>query len=460
LHKSAPVFAEVFSLRDLQSSGSISREKKGLPSFAKSAVSVTENSSSPKASSSPSPPEVVVAGALAIDLSCDFVHSTNSADPVNPQLHTSNPATITQTLGGVGHNVAAALHYLGISVRLCSVVADDVAGAAALHMLSNQGLSTAGIETLRGELRTAQYVAMNNTQKDLFMAMADMRIMEKHQHFGTIWQPHLHSCIPKWLVVDANWDGYSLHEWVTAGKACGALIAFEPVSATKSKRLFASTHRSGALIGVTPHHIVNLATPNKLELASMYIAAREAQLFDREDWWQAIDAMGLSSRGSREELVGISNVSLVDEGVPQQTIQLLPFIPSIVTKLGDKGVLLTQLLRPDDARLKCPTSAPYILSRSHTDNKTIGGIYMRLFPPVEHVTESQIENVNGVGDTFLGVILAGLLASSTTKLDSLIDIAQRGSVMTLKSSEAVSPEISHLRPFLATYNSARVGRET
>jgi pseudouridine-5'-phosphate glycosidase/pseudouridine kinase len=457
LHKSAPGFAEVFSLRDLKSASSISREKKGLPSFAKSAVSVAENSSSPKAS--PSPPEVVVAGALAIDLSCDFVHSTNSADPVNPQLHTSNPATITQTLGGVGHNVAAALHYLGISVRLCSVVADDVAGAAALHMLSNQGLSTAGIETLR-ELRTAQYVAMNNTQKDLFVAMADMRIMEKHQHFGTTWQPHLHSCIPKWLVVDANWDGYSLHEWVTAGKACGALIAFEPVSATKSKRLFASTHRSGALIGVTPHHIVNLATPNKLELASMYIAAREAQLFDREDWWQAIDAMGLSSRGSREELVGISNVSLVDEGVPQQTIQLLPFIPSIVTKLGDKGVLLTQLLRPDDARLKCPTSAPYILSRSHTDNKAIGGIYMRLFPPVEHVTESQIENVNGVGDTFLGVILAGLLASSTTKLDSLIDIAQRGSVMTLKSSEAVSPEISHLRPLLATYNSARVGRET
>lgn len=328
-------------------------------------------------------------------------------------------------------------------MRLCSVIADDVTGVAALKMLGERGLSTTGIEKLRGELRTAQYVAFNNAHRDLFVAMADMRILEKYADFERVWRPHLSACMPKWLVVDANWDERSFHEWLTAGKSSGAFVAYEPVSASKSKRLFASSLRSGTGLGVFPGHNVHLATPNSLELASMHFTAQEAHLFDRRDWWQIINALGLPSTRTHDKLVAITNVSLVKEGVPQKSIQLLPFIPSIMTKLGKNGVLLTQLLQPNDPRLTSPASAPYILSRAHVDSE-IGGVYMRLFPPVEHVPESQIQNVNGVGDTFLGVLIAGLLTRRLTEIESLIDIAQKGSVMTLKSPEAVSPEISKL----------------
>lgn len=407
---------------------------------------INERVSLPDTFSAASSADVVVAGALAVDLSCNLMPSTNSKNPINPLMHTSNPATITPSLGGVGQNVATALHYLGTPVLLCSAIGADVAGAAAKNLLTDRGLSTSGIEVIRGGQPTAQYVAINNTQKDLYVAMADMRIMEEHTDFEKVWRPHLDGCIPKWLVVDANWDEYMLRKWMTLGKEMGALIAYEPVSATKSKRLFASSRGSESILGVIPHHNVNLATPNSMELASMHAAAREAELFDREDWWQAVDAMGLSSHGSRDKLVAITNVALVDAGVPQQSIQLLPFIPSIVTKLGDKGVLLTQLLRPNDAHLTSPTSAPYILSRSLTDSKIIGGVYMRLFPPVEYVSDDQIQSANGVGDTFLGALIAGLL--TTSQIESVIDIAQKGSVMTLKSTESVSPEISNLRSLL------------
>jgi pseudouridylate synthase / pseudouridine kinase len=420
-------------------------KEKVIPTLTNSPTMVDERLSSPDAFSAASSADVIVAGALAIDLSCNFIDSTNSKNPVNLQMHTSNPATITQSLGGVGQNVATALHYLGTPVLLCSAIGDDVAGAAAKKMLANRGLSTSGIEIIRKGLSTAQYVAINSTQKDLFMAMADMRIMEEHADFEQVWQPHLNGCIPKWLVVDANWDKNVLHKWMALGKATGASIAYEPVSVTKSKRLFASSCRSEGTLGVIPRHNVNLATPNSLELASMHAAAREAELFDRDDWWEIVDAMGLSSQGSRDKLVAITNVSLVDAGVPQQSIQLLPFIPSIVTKLGHEGVLLTRLLRPNDARLTSPTSAPYILSRSFKDSKIIGGVYMRLFPPVENLSDDQVQNVNGVGDTFLGVLVAGLLKTGHPEIESLIDIAQKGSVMTLKSTESVSPEISNLR---------------
>ena len=106
----------------------------------------------------------------------------------------------------------------------------------------------------------------------------------------------------------------------------------------------------------------------------MHSAASNADLFEREDWWQIIDTIGLSSSGSREKLVSLTSATLVDEGVPQQSIQLLPYVPTLLTKLGSQGVLMTQLLAKDDARLKSRDSAPYILGRSTDGNDLVGGV--------------------------------------------------------------------------------------
>lgn len=391
--------------------------------------------------------DVIVAGAIAIDSSCDFSGDGKAGNAVNPHLATSNQAMITQTLGGVGQNIATALHYLGTPTLLCSIIGDDVAGASALAMLSERGLSTSGIKHTKNGSRTAQYVAINNSQKDLFLAMADMRILEGQLEFDA-WEAHVNACRPRWLVVDANWDSSTLTKWIMAGKASGTKVAYEPVSVAKSQRLFATGKIEERPLGTIPHHAIDLASPNRLELASMYAAAKEEGFLEREDWWQIVDAMGFSSSGSREKLVGISNTELVDEGIPQQSIQLLPFIPMIVTKLGHQGVLLTRLLSPDDSQLTSQTAAPYILSRSHHNDGIVGGIYMRLFPAVELLPEDEIISVNGVGDTFLGTLIAGLSRETPEKradLDHIINIAQRGSVLSLKSKEAVSPEIRALR---------------
>ena len=55
--------------------------------------------------------------------------ATSPGNGVSPQLHTSNIATISPSVGGVGHNVALAAQLAGggsVSVRLCSYVADDL----------------------------------------------------------------------------------------------------------------------------------------------------------------------------------------------------------------------------------------------------------------------------------------------------------------------------------------------
>ena len=393
--------------------------------------------------------DVVVAGSLAIDLSCDYIPPPSANLSSQPQLHTSNPASITQTLGGVGQNVATALHYLRSSVRLCSSVADDVAGSTAINLLAERGLQTVGVQTRGSRSHTAQYVAVNDAQKHMLLAMADMNILEDTSgDFDSLWKPHFDACKPKWLVVDANWHSNTLRKWLDTAKAAGAKVAFEPVSAAKSRRAFPASLQTDASLAAVPNHSISLATPNALELSSMHDAACDAGLFDREDWWRMIDSIGLSSSGSREKLVSLTNNLLVDQGAPQQSIRLLPFIPCILTTLGEHGVLMTQMLRPGDDRLTSPDAAPYVLSRSTDGNNVIGGVYMRLFPPVETVSSDQVVSVNGVGDTFLGVLIAGLTIQKPRDIVDLVNIAQRGSVMTLKSKETVSPQLSMLQSSL------------
>jgi pseudouridine-5'-phosphate glycosidase/pseudouridine kinase len=402
--------------------------------------------------------DVLVAGSLAIDLSCDYAPLGDGSKEISPFPHTSNPAIIGQSLGGVGHNVALAASYAGSSVLFCSAVADDLSGQAALSALEKENLSAEGVQTLPPSLgvRTAQYVAVNDAKKDLVVAMADMGIMELPEHdlnFNGFWDPILARTKPNWVVVDANWSAGVLAKWITSARKNGARVAFEPVSTAKATRIF-SKEGSGTVIGPSdtiPNHKLNLAAPNNLELASLYHTARNNGLFDSPEWWSIIDGLGMSSSGSRDRLISITSQAIVDEGLPQQSIQLLPFIPCILTKLGPQGVLLTQLLMPNDPRLTSPDSSPYVVSRA-ADNNLIGGVYVRLFPPETVLTSEDIVSVNGAGDTLLGVVVAGLAMESQSKqakrLEDIIPVAQKASLRTLQSPDSVSVEIRGLRTLL------------
>jgi pseudouridine-5'-phosphate glycosidase/pseudouridine kinase len=250
------------------------------------------------------------------------------------------------------------------------------------------------------------------------------------------------------VVVDANWSPELISKRVAAANKHGARIAFEPVSTTKSQALFKVTPESEAPVGefaCVPNNSVSLAAPNEFELAAMYAAARDKGLFDSAGWWRIIDAMGMSSSGSRDRLVAMTSAALVDAGIPQQTIQLLPFLPCIITKLGARGALLTQLLRPGDARLTAPEYSPYILSRAPPTDDLIGGVYMRLFPPAAELADGAIISVNGAGDTLLGAVISGL-ASGQERVENIMPLAQEASLLTLKSAGGVSQNLAQLRP--------------
>jgi len=243
------------------------------------------------------------------------------------------------------------------------------------------------------------------------------------------------------VVVDANWHHLVARGLMRRFSVENVRVAFEPVSVAKSGAIFNPSARHGHGFEVYPQHIIDLATPNQHELAAMHASAKDNELFESQDWWEIIDALGIPDSGARDRFVSLAGQKWTDQGVPIQSIQLLPFIPTILTKLGADGVLLTELLRPDDPRLTDPDESRYILSRQ-VAHKNIGGVYMRLFPPAEVVEDAV--SVNGVGDTFLGVLIAGLARG--LKLDKdLIHLAQTGAILTLRSYKSVSPKLRSLQ---------------
>jgi len=271
--------------------------------------------------------------------------------------------------------------------------------------------------------------------------MADMSIFTRYS-FPEYWSSAVAATRPKWLVVDGNWSETDLRTWINAGREYGAQVAFEPVSVAKSQRLFAAPTKNphhGHGIGIYPDASITLATPNQHELKAMYEAAKTGGYFDSPGWFEIIDAFGM--RGARDRFVRLTSVAMTDKGIPVQTVNLLPYIPTIITKLGSDGALLTAVLGRDDARLKDPKEAPYILTRSNNNHPQVGGVYMRLFPAAEKV--QNIVSVNGVGDTFLGVLVAGLAQGG--KVVNLVDIAQKAAVMSLKSRESVNDELVGLK---------------
>lgn len=64
---------------------------------------------------------------------------------------------------------------------------------------------------------------------------------------------------------------------------------------------------------------------------------------------------------------------------------------------------------------------------------------MRLFPPAELVKQEDVVSVNGVGDTLLGVLVAGLVMKGTeARVEDVLMVAQEAAVRSLKSDRAVS----------------------
>lgn len=425
----------------------------------------------------------MVIGSVALD----SIARINSDKTVSKN---SNPSDIKSSIGGVGYNVFLASKYSLQSLKvshdikdisdteLVSLVANDVAGNLIFSNLKDK-YNNQGIKKINAsDHSTAQYLAIHDNGGDLLLASADMKIIElqafldhlKHRLF----ESHNDS-----IVLDCNLstDAMNVVAENVRESENEKIMIVEPTSPVKSRKISELAKEN---LQVFPHNTLSMITPTTAELSSIHESFDKRGYFDDfSGWFPVLDSLGINSQ-FRETLNSLSRSKheVLKEalvmGYLQQVFQLIPYIPHILIKLGEKGVLLVSLSTNVTTYASIPTSSNYApeftlyssgnkYSSSTTNEQKQMGIVIQYFPIPEANKDIQIENSTGAGDSFLGFLTASLLvadqlipegkflASEISCVEQewfkweTIYKAQLASGLSLQSTSAVSEGIAHLK---------------
>ena len=396
---------------------------------------------------------LLVVGSVALDTAATLGSTHKLLD--------SNIGTITNSIGGVGYNIALASNYTTSlpTTKFMSRIGRDFAGDTISSQLKDKIVTNLTF----GKGNTAQYVCTHNVDGDLIIACADMSIIEEPSFADDIIQEIAHD-VPRVVVLDCNLSVQSLNKIIKHVPFNNSIsgkpqIVVEPTSHVKAKRL-AETDLS-----VFPHNAINLITPTVAELNTIFdTMSQNGKFEDYDHWFPVVDAMGVDSI-MREKLLNLDkkhNLKLWEAGVFQQSFHMLPYFQNILVKLGDKGVLLFSLVTNLDDLKSIPTTSVYRPTTSvtnNTNNKV--GVLVDYFPIPKENEKLKIVNVTGAGDTLVGYLAAKLANSHNSHEDNWLNCeirsceqvwskwetiykAQLASGLTLQNSKSVSPEIANL----------------
>jgi len=341
---------------------------------------------------------VVVIGSLSQDITC-----TLDAEHISVS---SYPGRITTSLGGTAYNVALASAYSGSSTKLVSCIGDRDEKSIAKAV--SPVLDVSGVRVSSKD-RTSRYVSTNDAKGELIVACADMHAIQSLKK--DFIREEIDTSQPKVCVFDGNLGPDQVTEIIRATRSCSSdpLLVFEPTSVPKAARI---AHQED--LGVFPNASIDIATPNYLELMSMYEEFSFREKFDIHKWFPIIDQLPLSDAASRMKLDIFSRThpaleNAIDSGLIQASIQLLPYIPNIFVTNGPNGVISFQLienLKDRTGGVKGGANSVYILSKNRAY-----GILIQHFPVTAEVLDRDLKSVNGVGDTLCGALVAQLAKS-------------------------------------------------
>jgi pseudouridine kinase len=93
-------------------------------------------------------------------------------------LHTSNPASQSESFGGVARNIAENLARLGTPVALLTATGKDSSGAALLAHAQGLGIDTGGTLQIEGAA-SGTYTAVLDQDGEMVVALADMALYDR-----------------------------------------------------------------------------------------------------------------------------------------------------------------------------------------------------------------------------------------------------------------------------------------
>ncbi|KAG1833737.1 indigoidine synthase A-like protein [Suillus variegatus] len=402
---------------------------------------------------------LVVVGCAAVDITSQPLTDSDLG-------HQSTfPGKVSMSLGGVGRNIAEAAHRVlsshsdesSAATLLVSLVGDDSFGRLLSEETRMLGMRTDGLIPVRGG-RSSVCSLLLERSGALRAGVADMDLVRNMD--GHVAREFILAHKPKLLAVDGNLSPDTLKVVVSECSRNGVDVFFEPTSVVKSASILPAIASNLDQLAWSP---ITFASPNLLELAHLYQQAQLLDLTSHDRWWQVLDSLGLGSKFrtdldllSRREAsshdTSRGNLAfLVEKGVAQMAINLLPFFRHLVIKCGDLGVVVVMRFTGDDAAESSWSTEStnhhkrYVVSHSPTSGDIV---VLQHFPAMQLPSDALV-NTTGAGDSLVGALLAALVQSpkafhSTISLQRTIDIAQHAALLSLQSPLAVSPLLSSL----------------
>jgi len=264
-------------------------------------------------------------------------------------METSNPASCTESDGGVGRNIAEVLGRLGSLPVFYSAVGNDSRGLALFSRLEED----CGVQASRSTVHvvdtanTATYLAVMNGSGDLHTACADMQVLD---HILAPSKDMFQGA--EIVVLDANPPVQVLKEAAVRACEAGAKVFFDPTSVAKASKVA----QDDALMSC-----ISYAFPSFVELAAM-VQGKEATDFD-----------------------GLDDIDIVPVLAEIILDRMNPNDAHLVITLGASGVVLASKQRGSEMEI--------------TRFEAKKGV--------------AVENATGAGDTLCGAFIHALLTGRT-----------------------------------------------
>ncbi|PWN34462.1 Ribokinase-like protein [Meira miltonrushii] len=364
-----------------------------------------------------SAPSILVVGYAAVDITGQ--KDNTSVSNVNDEIATTWPGRVSLSLGGVGRNMAEAIHGIlqgqDVIVKLVSPVGTDNFAKVIEQGMSSIGLSTSGL--MPGPSRTASVMLLLDKGGDLITGIAD--IDESRPSKDEV-DAMIRSHQPSIVVMDGNISKEAMEAVLT--QRSNSHILFEPTSVERSVKVIqviVKLVKNSKVAFRFPHVI----TPNVYEVVAMHAEAVKHNLFSVKDLPNLEGTLADS---------GVATSTWGNENIVYAAAQLAYLLQTtLLVKGGRRGVLVARYSPSNDS-----------VHLSHH--------------PAKNIDPSQIVNTTGAGDTFASAIVAGLFTlkqSGKADLSNLCDEkiwsaivaeAQNAALLTLQSGESISSRLQEI----------------
>ena len=147
-------------------------------------------------------------------------------------MRDSNPGSLHTSLGGVCRNICENLARLGETVRLITVVGDDVQGRGIVEGCEKAGIDMSAARVLRGE-RSSSYISIMDGDGDMLLAMSDMHII-KQLNAKLVDESRDLLCGADLVVCDGNLSAQTIER---LAQVCDRPLYLDPVSTAWAREL-------------------------------------------------------------------------------------------------------------------------------------------------------------------------------------------------------------------------------